>query len=128
MLSQDNIADDLLRVVAFVAWRLITGREGSGIYDHALERRVEFSGVISDTAIDLRDPAGRRISGAGGSGMYTLLAGPGAKPVTLKISGLEFEGFDYGTSSRYRGSVDRHRLSICEVRGDKTHDYSIPEN
>lgn len=122
-----HISNELLRVVAFVAWRLITGRDGEGIYDHSNEERVEFSGMISDTAIDLRDPSGNRISGAGGSGMYTLSAGDGAKPVTLKISGLEFEGFDYGTSSRYHGSVDRRRLSIRHGRDECEIDYSIPD-
>ncbi len=127
MSVQPNISSDLLRVVAFVAWRLITGREGVVIYDHAHEKRVEFSGMISDTTIDLRDPSGQKISGAGGSGMYTLSAGTGGKPVTLKISGLEFEGFDYGTSSRYRGTVDRQNLSIREGRDDRAYDFSIPE-
>lgn len=127
MPDQPTISSDLLRVVAFVAWRLITGRDGGEIYDHVHETTVEFSGMISETAIDLRDKAGRQISGAGGSGMYTLSAGAGAKPVTLKISGLEFEGFDYGTSSRYRGSVDRQNLSIREGRADRAYDFSIPE-
>ncbi len=122
-----EMSGDVRCAVAFVAWRLITGRESQGIYDHANERRKTFSGMITDTRIDLKDEVGRPISGSGGSGMYTLAAGAAAKPVTLKISGLDFEGFDYGTSRRYRGTVDRHRLSISEGQAPKSFDFSVSE-
>lgn len=112
-------------VVAFVAWRLITGDEGECIYDHSQARKIDFSGMISDTKINLQDDSGRQISGSGGSGMYTILAGSAAKPVTLKIDGRNFEGFDYGAGLRYRGEVDREKLSILEGTTDSAYAFSV---
>jgi len=120
-----QLPEHVRRALAFVAWRLITGQEGAAVYDHSSDLRVVFSGVISGTAIDVRDDSGRRFVGSGGSGMYTLEPGPGAKPVTLRISGLDFDGFDYGSSCRYRGSVDRDRLSLRHGSVAKAYDFSI---
>ncbi len=127
MLTANEISCDVRRAVAFVAWCLITGREGAGIYDHANDTEVAYSGVVTDTKIDLNGESGSRISGAGGSGLFTLTTGVRAKPVTLKISGLEFEGFDYGASSRYSGSVDKSELSIREGRDDRSYSFSVSE-
>jgi hypothetical protein len=119
------MSESTRRSVAFIAWRLITGRDSMSIYDHAAERKVQFSGTISSTEISIRDADGRQIVGSGGSGMYTLTDGGAGKPVTLKIDGLSFEGFDYGASRRYQGAVDRDTLRITDPRANAEFSYSI---
>ncbi len=125
MTSACGISAGTRRAVAFVAWRLITGHSSTSIYDHAKARRVRFSGTVSLTRIAIRDQDGCEITGSGGSGMYTLTQGQGGKPITLKIDGLRFEGFDYGASRRYQGTIERETLRIREARGDCEFSYSV---
>jgi len=120
-----EIAEEIRRAVAFVAWRLITGEDSAWIFDHGKGRRVRFSGTISATKIAIRDDDGCEINGSGGSGMYTLTPGKGGKPVTLKIDGLHFEGFDYGSTRRYAGVVDCETMRIKEARDSGEFSYSV---
>jgi len=120
-----STTSDLRRAVAFVAWRLITGQQGRSIYDHADDTRQAFIGEVDETRIDVRDGRGLHLRGAGGSGMYTLEPGVDAKPITLKISGLDFEGFDYAASCRFTGSVDRRQLSVRQGSHSESRVYSI---
>ncbi len=120
-----STTSQLRRALAFIAWRLITGQQGQSIYDHANDTRQAFIGDVDETRIDVRDGRGLHLRGAGGSGMYTLETGAGAKPVTLKISGLDFEGFDYTASCRFTGSVDRRQLSLRQGRHSESYVYSI---
>lgn len=121
----NEIPEGVRRAVAFVAWRLITGHDSASIFDHAKARRVRFSGSISATKIAIRDQDGCELSGSGGSGMYTLTQGRGGKPITLKIDGTRFEGFDYGASRRYEGTIDRETLHLKEARGGEEFSYSV---
>lgn len=120
-----GMPEAMRRAVAFVAWRLITGRESSWIFDHARGQRVRFSGTISSTRISIRDQEGGEFNGSGGSGMYTLTQLGAGKPVSLKIDGLRFEGFDYGSTRRYAGAVDNETLRIREGREAEEFSYSV---
>lgn len=125
MSSANGMPEGLRRALAFVAWRLISGGDSAWIVEHGSGRRVRFSGTISPTRIAIRDQEGCEVNGSGGSGMYTLTQGGGGKPVTLKIDGLRFEGFDYGSTRRYAGIVDCETLRIREGRDAGEFSYSV---
>jgi hypothetical protein len=107
------MTDHMRRVVAFVAGRLVVGKAGNGVYDQSAGKQFTFSGEFNTTKLALRDhDQACDFTGMGGSGLFTLMHPVNGKPISLKVNGNSFEGFDYGCSKKYRGNVNGNHVSV----------------
>lgn len=114
------------RVVAFVAGRLVSGNPVVGVFDQAEGKQFSFSGEFNPTKLTVRDhEQGCEVTGLGGSGMFTLSHPHNGKPITLKLKGNTFDGFDYGSAKRYRGSVNGNHVSIHDDQIGQQFDFTL---
>ncbi len=118
--------DEVRRAVAYVAGRLVSGKAATGLYDRNGGRQYPYSGDFTATKLSVRDHTENlEFTGAGGSGMYTLSHTGNGKPVSLKIQGQVFEGFDYSSAKKYRGSVNGNMVSIIDDQVGQEFQYTL---
>jgi len=118
--------DQTRRAVAYIAGRIVSGKPAPSVYDHTTSRTYNFRGEFAATKITLRDlDSGSDIKGAGGSGMFTITQAGNGKPVSLKLNGSTFEGFDYETAKRYRGVITGTSVAVQDDQHGREFQYSI---
>lgn len=114
------------RMVAFVAGRLVSGKTPSGVFDQSAGKQFVFTGEFSPTRMSVRDHEQNfNATGMGGSGLYTLTHPDNGKPITLKLNGNSFDGFDYASAKRYRGSVNGNHVSIHDDQAGEQFDFTL---
>lgn len=114
------------RMVAFVAARLVSGKSASGVYDQSAAKQFAFSGEFNPTKFKVRDhEQGCDASGLGGSGLFTLTHPDNGLPITLKVNGSTFEGFDYACAKRYHGSVNGNHVSLHDDQAGQQFDFTL---
>lgn len=114
------------RVVAFVVGRVVSGKQSNGVFDQAAGKQFNFTGEFAATRLTLRDHnEGCEFKGLGGSGLFTLSHPNNGKPITLKVNGNNFEGFDYDSAKRYRGSVEGNRVSLHDDQVGQQFEFTL---
>lgn len=97
------------RAVAYIAARLISGRNSGSVYDYSISSHVSFSATISDNRISAYDYD--QSCHIGGS-LPNLYHYGNSAHLSLTIAGTHFKGYDYDTSSHYSGKINGRSISI----------------
>ncbi len=101
--------------VAFVAARLISGRNASFIYDYSQSKYIGMEGSVKPEGVNLYDnDRCCYFAGLGNGSFFNLYDFGGQCFVELRIEGREFEGHDYQTPSNFNGKVDGEAISLYD--------------
>jgi hypothetical protein len=115
------MAPEVRRAVAMVAARLISGRSAGTIYDFAQLSHFHISGSVG-SSISLYDHDARaHITGSPSQFFHHSEN----CHVQLNVSGKNFTGFDFGTSSHFTGSVSGSNVDCSRLIGIAY--FSVPD-
>ncbi len=118
--------DNIRRIVAFIAGKLIAGSEVWSIHDCEQARACRFPGTVSPEKILVYDPEAHcRISGYGEKGCYSIYHHGHRHHIELKIEGEAFEGVDYGSGSHFSGRVEGNLVIVFDGQDRKYHYFSM---
>lgn len=110
------------RAVAYIAARLISGRNSGAVYDYSISSHVSFSATISGNRISAYDYD--QSCHVGGS-LPNLYHYGNSAHLSVKLAGAHFKGYDYDTSSHYSGTVNGRSISIYDYEHSQHFNYSI---
>lgn len=112
--------------VAYVAGRLISGKQSSSVYDYSEGGHRSMSGQVTHDHVSVYDHVKScHFSGSGGGSSFSLYHYGESSHVSLKIDGHSFSGYDYGTSSHYSGTVSGFSISLYDYSKGSHFSYSI---
>jgi hypothetical protein len=101
--------------IAYAAWRSISGKEASGIFDLSKSKQISVNGTVTPHAIDIQEKGQVcHLVGKGNGAEYSLF--DGGDHITLRTRNGRFSGHDYRTSSNFSGTVSGQSLNLydCE--------------
>ena len=98
--------------IAYVAWRSISGKEVSGIFDLTASKRVLVGGLVTPHAVDVQEHDCHLV-GKGNGSEYSLY--DGGDHITLRTKNGSFAGHDFGTSSNFSGKVSGKTLNLLRL-------------
>ncbi len=112
------------RIVAFVAGKLISGKEIVKIFDRSNSSYNEITGEVSIARINVYDTEKNElIIGSGDEKGISLYDFVTAKFIELKIDGDKFEGFDYESKKIFYGNMKDNTISFFDFQDSKHHYY-----
>jgi hypothetical protein len=103
--------------IAYGAWRCISGKQSSGIFDTSQSKLILMSGSVASDHLDFSDKEEScHFSGDGSDSRFSLYNDCDGHHVTLTIRGDCFYGYDYGSSSNFSGKIQGDLLNLydCE--------------
>jgi hypothetical protein len=103
--------------IAYAAWRCISGKQSSGIFDSSQSRRISMSGSVTPDHLDIRDQQNTcHLSGDGRGSRYSLYNDSDRQHITFNIKGDSFVGRDDASSTNFSGKVQGNLLNLydCE--------------
>jgi hypothetical protein len=107
--------------VAYIAARLIGGSQSSSIYSYSTGKYTQFSGTLNTDSVSIYDyERGCYISGSS-QNMYHY---GDSHAITLSVMGSQFQGFDYGTSTHFSGTVNYGSVSLFDYEEGKHFQFS----
>lgn len=117
---------DVRACIAYVAIRIISGRNASGVYDNSGAGYISISGQITATNVNVFDYSrGAHFGGSGSGGRFSLFDYGHSHHVDLKIKGDKYDGFDYGSSCHFSGTVNGASTSLYDYGSGSYHNYSL---
>jgi hypothetical protein len=114
---------DVRAAIAYIAGRLILGRDAAFVYDHFTAAKHLFSGDVAPERVFVYD-IGRNcyFGGLFNGTQYPLWHYGRSHFVDLKIEGDKFKGFDHSKGANFHGSVTPGEVRICDY---STGGYSL---
>ena len=113
--------DDLRACLAYIVARLAIDRIPTYILDHHRKRFLLMSGTVSSPSVGILDHArGVRITGNAGR-LYDHGLGT---HVLLNVEGDRFDGFVYGSSTKFSGTTDGALVTIYDDRAAGHYRYT----
>jgi hypothetical protein len=101
--------------IAYVAGRLISGREAPSIYDNFQSKNICIDGVVTAENVKIFDhDRGCYLSGLGDGSAFELYDFGGMYYVELIIDGNKFEGYDHGTPSLFKGEIKGEEITMYD--------------
>jgi hypothetical protein len=101
--------------IAYVAGRLISGREASSIYDNLQSKIICIEGQVTAENVKIFDQdRGCYLSGLGDGKAFELYDFGGMYYVELIIDGNSFEGYDHGTPSLFKGEIKGDEITVYD--------------
>jgi hypothetical protein len=99
--------------IAYIAWRSISGKEASGIFDLTQSRQISVAGVVTPEAVDIQEQNCHLVGKRNG---YEYSLYDGGDHITLRTRNGFFTGHDFRTSSNFSGKVSGRMLNLydCE--------------
>jgi hypothetical protein len=119
------VSPALRACVAYVAGRLISGRETLSVYDGAQGRTIYLTGTVG--------PAGVRVfdfdrhcffEGSGAQGRFQLFHHGERHYVSLNLEGTRFSGFDHGSTFFFRGAAQPAGIALWDQETNSFFNYS----
>jgi hypothetical protein len=112
--------------VAYVAGRLISGKESSSIYDFSEKDYTSLGGPVSPASVNVFDYTHACYISGGGNGQTLKLFHCGVNNyISLTLRGDSFAGYDYGSGSHFSGMVRRFRIRLYDSGSNAYFSYSI---
>ena len=116
----------LRAALAYIAGRLVSGRNACAVYDRSRSKRIMMSGAADSRMIAIYDhDRGCHISGSGNGLQYSLYHHGERRPISFTLEGSAFSGHDYGRSTRFSGTVEGDSISIIEDAMCRRFGYSL---
>ena len=113
-------------VIAYIAGRLITGKQASSVYDYALSKFINVDGTVAVNNVDVYDyDQGCHVGGSGDGTTFDLYHYGDSHHLELTINRNEFEGYDYGESCHFSGEVSGDSVSLYDYGTSTYYNYSI---
>lgn len=101
--------------IAYVAGRLISGRDSSAIFDNVQGKLIQIEGKVTAEDVKVFDQdRGCYLSGLGDGKAFELYDFGGMYYVELIINGNSFEGYDHGTPSLFKGDIKGDEISVFD--------------
>ena len=113
------------RIVAYLAGRIISGKNPSGIFDRASSSWTSVSVVTAPNHLSVYDhDRACMISVVGPpKDLYVYDAGSG-RHIQLKINGCNFSGYDFETQAFFSGNVTGTSVFFCDFQHSDFFKYS----
>lgn len=108
--------------VAYVAGRVVVGKNSSHIYDYDRSRHVSIGGTIDGKQVSVYDyDRGCHFSGT----LPSLYDYGRSCHVSVEIKGRNFSGYDYGSSAHFSGSVSGSSVSLYDYGTSQHYSYGL---
>jgi hypothetical protein len=92
--------------IAYAAWRCISGKEASAIFDSSQSKHILMKGSVAPEHLDISDQEEScHLSGDGTGSRFSLYSDSDRQHITLTIRGDCFVGHDDGSSTNFSGRV-----------------------
>ena len=112
--------------IAYVAVRLVTGRNALSVYDYSQSKHILVSGTVEESRIQIYDhDRGCEFSGNRNGDKFSLHHYGDSHFVDLFLDATKFKGYDYGTSSPFYGEVTGKSIRVYDYRESSFFNYSI---
>jgi hypothetical protein len=102
--------------IAYAAWRSISGKQSSGVFDASQSKRILMSGSVTPEHLDIQDQEQSCHFSGDGIGRRFSLYDVDRHHITLNIKDDCFVGHDYESSAGFSGKVQGDFLNLydCE--------------
>jgi hypothetical protein len=118
----------LRAALAYIAGRLISGKNSPGVYDYSRSTFVLINGVVKARLVAIYDHGQRCHISGGSDGLRYLLFHHGERRfLNLAVHGNDFIGHDYGRTSRIRGRVVDGSIWLVEEATSREFSYLLAE-
>jgi len=112
------------RIVAYIAGKLISGKEINKLFDRSNSSYAEIVGEVTITKINVYDSERNElITGSGDAKGISLYDFTTAKFIDLKIDKEKFDGFDYESKKIFYGELKDNTVSVFDFEDSKHHYY-----
>jgi hypothetical protein len=112
--------------IAYIAGRIISGKESAGVFDLSQSMHFSFSGNVRDDIVSLHDHERNCAVVGKGDALRLHLHDFGTNSeLSLKIKGKQFSGIDYGTSKHFNGSVNGSTISVYDYENSTMYNFSF---
>jgi len=119
---------NLRTTIAFIAGRIITGRNTLSIYDHLQSKSVSFEGTISPSFVNIfNTDRGCYTAGPREENICDLYDFGYLHLIDLQIDGNTFTGWDDLTPGRFSGEVNGDDISFYDGGESKTFYFSFKQ-
>lgn len=113
-------------VMAFIAGRLISGRNSSSVYDYGASAYRNIGGEVSPERVRVYDYVRScHIGGDFDGSKFQLYDYGDSAHINLEIDGDQFKGYDFGTSSHFSGKVNGNSVSLYDYGSSSYFNYSV---
>lgn len=112
--------------VAYVAARVITGKNTGSVYAHGAGH-IHISGQVDASRINIYNHrASAHFTGSRSGHQYSLYDFGRSAHVNLNIKGNRFDGYDFGTSTHFSGTVQSTgAVSLYDFGTGSYYNFSI---
>jgi len=112
--------------LAYIAGRLVSGKNASGVYDYSRTMQIILSGAAQGGVVSIYDHnQGCHISGSANGLQYLLFHHGLRRHICLTLAGSEFTGHDYGRSPSVSGWVIDDGIVVVEPAMSKQFGYTL---
>lgn len=116
----------LRAAMAYIAGRLVSGKNASGVYDYSRTMQIILSGAAQGGVVSIFDHDQRcHISGTANGLQYILFHHGLRRHICLTLAGSEFTGHDYGRSTSVSGWVIDDGIVVVEPAMSKQFGYTL---
>jgi hypothetical protein len=115
--------DSARAAIAYIAGRLVTGRQTSHVYDYGRGSHASLGGSVTNDRVQVYDyDRSCHISGR----PATLYDYGRSCHVQLKVAATgRFSGYDYGSSSHFNGRVSGRSISVYDYEMSSHFNYQL---
>lgn len=118
--------NEVRAAVAYVAGRLVSGKESSSVFGFADKEYTALGGVLSPASVNVFDYThGCHFSGGGDGRTFVLLHSGVNNHVSLSVQGDRFSGYDHDSGRPFSGMVRRYLIRIYDPELNRVFSYSI---
>jgi len=116
----------LRAALAYIAGRLVSGNNSSGVYDHSRSKHILMNGTAKGRLVAIFDHDQRcHISGSGNGLQYSLYHDGENRLISLTLQGSVISGHDYGRSAGFTGTAQDNSISLFEPATCRHFSYSL---